>query len=919
MTGIEIAPLAVSAATKVATKLVKSFTFRWRVSRRVSRAIAFNYPKYRYRWWLNAITLEDLVSPIERGAPALAIMLNQALEMSPVWRGDDERQSKAIALVEATYRAMVLLVDSADGDALRDYWSASRHAELVLQFDRLLAGFRFLSREDQRDLLLRESDGRREVRLRSFDRDLSQLGDAFDRADHNAMDCPVGRAVVLVGPFGSGKSEVAEGWFRRSVIDFARNGDAPRPIWVHASDLAARSLSSRMREEASEFELSGQGIRLVIDGLDEVGGAAATRIADEARAFVGTYVDTSVLMTCRPGVLISSSDDTVLEPLSVEAARELLEQVSGSPRASWSWDASLIEAIRRPFFALAAGVVLADGSRPTGQADLIRMLVEKALSKRGSSSVAVTSSDLFELLVRLAVNLTDSANEKDGITFQERQQVLTSTLAVERTSVRVEFSLPIFQQWFAAQAVLDDHAAVRSGLSSPETFDRWRWPLAIAGLAAQPAQLDAILSASFEADPAAGSWILSQIAEGHRWFRDDNAPISVETAPPRLLGATRTLINAIGPLAPLVFPIRSTDQRIQLGVRVDGNRVSTGWSLDPVSVDEVVPLPDGVHPFAGLSDRWMPDRSGAVAEGDEWPWILSKHRIESSVLEILNRHPLLGPKGGIWHRESLYRAARVLADDSTVFFAPLDTATLIGTIDGLEAEIGDLASARLQIGGRIANGQALLDLREWIREDGLDTLRRPLPVPDVPLDQVRSGWVWDFFSDAHLARFYAEAYGNAVVAYRELASSIFEKFKWSMSPHRSGEFAVIGCISYGEGWGGDRMPGISGAVIPLDRFEEAVGTATDVVHMAQSGLAAFTTSAERARPDWVERFVEGRQAQGEPFFSGTNPFARGWSHWRSVADDTNHSRPASLFAAGWIHSHLKSIDLADGTFPQLDP
>lgn len=105
---------------------------------------------------------------------------------------------------------------------------------------------------------------------------------------------------------------------------------------------------------------------------------------------------------------------------------------------------------------MAAGVVLAEGVRPAEQADHIRRLVERALADAPTNAVAVAPEERFEALKRLAFNLTDSGGERDGLDFRTRNVVRETTLVRSRLTGACEFSLPIFQQWFAAQAMLSD-------------------------------------------------------------------------------------------------------------------------------------------------------------------------------------------------------------------------------------------------------------------------------------------------------------------------------------------------------------------------------------------------------------------------------------------------------------------------------
>lgn len=912
---------AAAVAAKLAAKVVRSTTFRWRVARIVKAAVSFHFPRYAYRTWLNSLRIEDLAQPVETGGPVLAHSLDRALSRVSSWQSDTARHSKAIELVEATYTAMVRLAAEPDADVLRDQWARVRHADLLQAC--LDSGWAapLLSRQDVSSSMRLASEARRQVRLASFALDADTLADVFALLNKQRPLVPLGQIRILVGPFGSGKSELAEQWFREGVERFTQDAQAPQPLWLHASELAFQSLESALASQVPDGDLSQSGVAFVVDGLDEVEGPVAYRIASQARVYVAVNKQSSSLLTCRPGVLPRGEEEIAADGLEREDALLLVERVAGSLRSTWTWNPLLVDAIRRPFFAIAAGVLIAEESRPTGQADLIGKLVERALVLQTSASIAVTSSEIYRVLMKLGVSATRSGNQDDGLKFHERQQARTSTLVTERAGGRLEFSLPIFQQWFAARGVLEDPQLADAGVDSPEAFDRWRWALAIAGLAAVPAELDDLLERCFRADPGAGAWVLARVAEGHNGFRtEEAAAIDGPSAPERLLRATRVLVDSIGPLAPFIYPVTPGQQFITLGVKVTGNRVSTGWLLEESDGDRVIALPEGVHPLSNSDDAWIPDRSGSVAEGDEWPWILSKHRIGSSLLRLLNSHPRLGPIGGIWHAESRYRAARALMGNDSIHFSPIDAQAVLSSAHTLLAGIENPARTRFKFSRHEVGGDEILDLVTWIEHTGVNTLCRPLPTPDFPTEKADGGWVWDLYSDERLMQFYAEAYGNACAAYDEAAATVFSSFGWSMSRGAQGKFAVIADLSFADtGFGGSRTPGICGALVPLERLTEAASSSDEVAYLSSNGRAAITLSPEGSSAEsWVEQCVRSLHERDADRSRAVNPFARGWGHWRSIADHTNHSRPASAIAAGWIFDDFKALKLADGTFPQLD-
>lgn len=472
------------------------------------------------------------------------------------------------------------------------------------------------------------------------------------------------------------------------------------------------------------------------------------------------------MLTSRPGVIPSTDDQVYLDGLSQEEALLLIERVAGSAQLTWSWNPLLTDAVRRPFFALAAAIAIREGERPAGQADLIARLVERALVWASPASTAVRSNEIYGLLIRMAIEATRTGNLSDGLSFQERQQVRPSTLVHQRgVDQHLEFTLPIFQQWFAAQGVLADPGTASSAIESPDSFDRWRWALAIVGVAASEEQLDSLLKEVFSWNPGAGSWLLTQIAQGHNWFRSPTStPIDPDVAKKRLLRATRAVVSSIGRLAPMVFPVDAPDDPVVLGVRTDGTTLSTGWFHGSSEVDMVVDLPAEVGPLRYSPHGWSWERSGAVPEGGEWPWILPIDRVARASLDLLNRSSRLGPEGGVWRRESAYRTARRLLGEQSAFHEPMSRERLLETATALLHQAQEPTTTLFVIDNREIPGPDLLDLVAALKVETSEEFGRLVPRPDFPPEKAASGWIWDLYSDVQLQRFYAVTYGLATVA-----------------------------------------------------------------------------------------------------------------------------------------------------------
>lgn len=906
------APAAIGRiAATVGARVAKSSTLRWRVARRVRKRTGIPFSGKAFRGWLKRVSLSELHLPIGQAGPGLAVSLDAALSTERAWANHSDRHSRALHLVQETYLALVGLAPPADAATLTEAWAQARHDELVDRLVATIGSTPMLDHEDLGTYLLTQSRARTNRRLASFGIPAETVDDALRLLDGKVPNLESGHVLVVVGAFGAGKSELAEAWLRQRIAAYANGASTAIPVWLHASEIGTRSLEDVL--VARHAGSARQPCALVVDGLDEVDSQVAARIADQASVLINSREGATALLTSRPSVLPESDEQQQWEGLPVDEARKLIESVSGKNHATWNWNPTLLESIRRPFFAIGAGILLADGARPSSQADLIRRLVERALAVPSSAHVAVQDSELFNLLVRTAVALTSSGGRSDDLSYQERQQLRMTRLIIASEG-KVEFTLPIFQQWFAAQALLAQAALLRASIADAESFDRWRWPLAIAALSVTSAdQFDKLAQSLLTSNPGAGAWVLDQVSSAREWpTRNENDFVDAGTAGKRILLATRTWIHATGFLAPGLFPIGDPGQPISLRVAVKGGTVSTVWDREIPPTDVVTDL--GSNFRANNDHSWLEFSSGGAISGFEWPWSRQQDRIAKRMSKVLEGTYRLGPVDGVWHNESRYRLARVIANSKSIMFAPLNRQDVASSVHDLLAQVDDPLNVRWILDGEQIDGELMVDLASWLDGHEGDEIHRPLPAPD---QDPRGGWVWNVYSDSRLQEFVAESYGQACVAYDEARATVLSGFTWSMGTAIPGEFGVVAILTPADptgGWSGG--PSLVKAVLPLSVVEDEAQRFREAAILSTNGRVVVMRRGEAGLP-------EGRQGEHDYFVdlvdrvgpAGIQAFSRR-SIVNRLLDSTSHSRPASEIAAHWIWEDLKAVKLADGTGPR---
>jgi hypothetical protein len=480
----------------------------------------------------------------------------------------------------------------------------------------------------------------------------------------------------------------------------------------------------------------------------------------------------------------------------------------------------------------------------------------------------------------------------------------------------VSFTLPIFQQWFAAQALLGGVRSLESVLESAATFDRWRWSIAIAASDAPSHVTDNLIQSCLEMNPGAGAWIIDQVSAGRSgWRNDDDPPIDVESAPARLLLATRSWIDAVGPLASMVLPV-TEGAPIRLGVRVDARTIDTGWT-NPGEVDEVVELPPHVHPFGAPDPDWIAWRAGGAPDGDIWPWRMVRDDIARQTARVFDGRRVLGPIDGIWHQERRYLTARIILRKGSVFQPPLDRSEIIDAAEALLRQADDPSTTLYHLGPKKVGGDEVIDLRDWLQVQEFKEFARPVPGADLTKPAGGGGMIWDLYTREHMLSVCAEMMGLACQAYDELVETLLPTFDWSLGRNAYSPMGTLGFLSYQENGVRGFGPTLEFKNLPMDLMAQDIEADPTFV-IASNGRAAVRPhgGAERANTfeEWTRHSDRINQwAVGKGIDS---PF-RSFGGVSSTVVECSHDRPASFQAARWAWNDLKRLSLVSGSSPQL--
>jgi hypothetical protein len=703
-----------------------------------------------------------------------------------VFRVEGETGEVTDSIIE-TIRPLARYHDVSSPDGLAAELSRAIRDEML----RGLRGQPTSTRRARVEQLLRMSEARCRVRWRA-------LGVAESVAADLAVDRAVGaprgdwwpnqeqRVVAIVGEFGSGKSLTAERIFQ-SIASRAINGDPVAPVWTSAKE-CERGVEASLRSSASEVgDPLTTGAFLIVDGLDEVDRSTGKRIAAETVAIAEAWPNTRALLTTRPlGDLPGVSIRTVPQLTEKEAIALAARFSSGRfDMAVWhDWPGSIRDAIRRPMFAVLAGVYVAadTGLVPRSRADLLTFLVEKAFDA-SRSPADPTRNALEELATRLIDG--EAPPRETELRAGHQLEALLETGLVEKRNDGYSFPLPILGQWFAAQALVRGvpsvHALLRSG-----RLDRWRYPLMIALGSVGDARVDDLLTSIAEAEPAfAGQLIDSTIP---KWGMSDvAAPSDPLEAGRRILYAMDHLRAGVGPLDALVAPTDRNGAARPLGVATKGEHLYAAWYSGPGEMSRVVRLPDGSFSDLRGWNHWRMARPGKSA-GWNWRWAIED--LKAPLTKLLRERTIPTADPTLLNERHWCAASAVLRHGS-VYLRPIDLAVVD---DELQRRLGRVPNdVPITLRGHTGMRSENFDLRalaahvRGLRDHGRTEWDLGRPFPDFPAPRIGS-WMWSYYSRERLLSLIEAVFRQAIPAYVALVEEWFPSFL-----PRLGHYQLLPC------------------------------------------------------------------------------------------------------------------------------
>ncbi len=751
------------------------------------------------------------------------------------------------------------------------------------------------------DQMIRECSKRREILRRApgITQEQARLSSEFDLDDPDGLiSLGPGGVVALSGPMGAGKTDVANLWLANRCREFAADDSRPLPLWITARNIDS-GLESWIKSIVDSSTLARVGVSLVVDGVDETSKGA--QLVEECQILSARWPKSQVLITGRPGAFADHVECVHLESWSEDTAFEMIRKVTGSSRVyPHDYPPQIVEAVRRPLFAmLVVSIYGASENLPKTSAALIQYC---ALRSLGRSSGAWR--EFFPLLRRIAaysvandgnVALSEVGGEAIRHSLQETRLVVFS-------EHKVSFTLSLFEQWFAAEALLQGEVNLEDILSDLASFAKWRYVLALSMQTGSADHIDKIMIALTEWNPGAAAWV---VREGVERPFGTNGPFRElpgwKTVASRLHRAMASWCNGIGGLTPVVTPLdagkNATDHlKLHLAVEDAGMKFSFAWEQGDSGSKKILHLSNLQELVRkGLSVGFSP-----APAGDAWVWGWTVRQIQQDLEANLPRALHLHmPPGGVIETEYIWAVVyALLRRGSFLNTEPIRVEELKALVRGLQEkarEHGPVEDYAYQYGAkRTITRLDLVLVGEWLDRQVDDQLTPPWPAVDV--SRPSSGWVWNFYTPERLLELTRFVYARALDAYAEMMSTLFRNFSYSLNHSSLLPATLKGSLHTGRGDSYGHGPVLDYCLLPL--ADTQTGQSNVDISIAESKAVRMPQEYEKYEPVLRRFHIDNPERAPFAFHSWTQTALRVWE-----------SRPATNIAFRWIWSDLKSLGL----------
>ena len=468
-----------------------------------------------------------------------------------------------------------------------------------------------------------------------------------DTSIGDLLGSPRSGLYVVFGNQGSGKTLAAERLFQRWLKQSLDDSSQPFPLFINSRDLSEplNEYINKMTQGYSSPAI--QGATIIIDGIDEIGLSQANSLLEQIRVFADANPKAVIIITSRqlPRLNVDGIKQIELSTMEDEKITDLIIKMAG--RAidrfeMYEWSESIQDAIRYPLFAVMMGITLRNN--PNFTANRRNQLVNLFAQKTAKD--AEENDWLLQKLAAETIKIGTRVNKSTISKKQFEQDMLINSRLVNEQDGKVDFTLSIFREFYAARAIIEETISINSTMP---VSDRWLMPMAIV-MEEDEERGNELIHKLVSSDPGFASLLLKELVS--RW--DDHVAGTISLGTPEEVGqeiwtAMDNWRRGLGKLFSIIGPVSSNGGTATLGIDISGYRIVTSWyrGTDLPSVVKLSEHMDGET----QNENWPTLSSQDIsytAYSQYWPWMWTKDFLVHTLSKTIKSNRLvLGSKDAV--------------------------------------------------------------------------------------------------------------------------------------------------------------------------------------------------------------------------------------------------------------------------------
>ena len=610
---------------------------------------------------------------------------------------------------------------------------------------------------------------------------------AADQTVGDFLALPTTGLLRVEGDQGSGKTLAAERLFQRAVDRALADSSQPFPLFVGARDLQEPIEEYVAQKSKGLSRTSLTGSIIIVDGLDEIGVKAANSLLKKLSVFTDAQSTAAAVVTSRS--LPELNDDIgqrlPMSTLDVQKSIDLIGRIAGRElelRDRYAWSESVQDAAKRPLFAIMIGSVLRDNPDTIFQkpVQLVTVLADRALREVDNAEEV---DILLQKLAVKAVSSGKSIHRHDVSPSPAQRKMLANSRLVNEQERKLDFTLPIFREWYAARALVEETFSFED---IDTTSDLWTIPLAIAVDSENEDFGYSLMAKLCSSDPGLASLVLQELDPV--WPPDESGDFSLGTsleAGEKFRKAMETWGQSLGTLYSIIGPVDSQGNTSTLGieVNVEGTSMDKSWYRGTQKLPAVVELPKHVKPFT-YNPEWSGLSFRRVPHTELWPWFIAKDDLVHSLSHKVSlEHLALESMSIDAVRECSWAFSLGVQRQSTRRQVPISIQEILRYI---EEKALNYVSLQFGYEGYYLNKHIKIvghHLKK-LANNGETSIFDPWP----SADQLKTGThrVWESYTPQRLLERTTEVYAGALRIYEAIVRKWFKPFSF--------RFQMYGCL-----------------------------------------------------------------------------------------------------------------------------